>query len=410
MEFRPILSSLLRNKTGPILVAMQVALSLAILANALHVVDERRTVAARPSGMQDETAVFHLAVRSLKQDVPEQMLADIKRELDVLRAVPGVVAVSQVSQMPLSRSGNSSSISIDRRQQRESLAASTYSADEALVRTLGLKLVEGRDFQPHEVLDVDESKSQQRPGIAIISKPMGDKLWPGESAVGKTFYFGSGDGADGVQVIGVVERLQTAHALIGDEGEFSVIEPTRLYGLPGNMYAVRAETGQRDRVMKEAEAALRQSSATPMLLQARTTEEDRQRRYRADVSLSWMLITVSVLLLLVTCSGIVGMASLWVTQRRKQIGVRRALGARKIDILRYFIVENVMITSGGVLGGVLLGVGLNQLLVSKLEMTRLPLVYLLGGAFLFWAIGILAAYGPAWRAASISPAMATRST
>ena len=410
MEIRPILSSLLRNKTGPILVAMQVALSLAILANALHVVNERRTVAARPSGMQDETAVFHLAARSLKTDTPEQLLADLKRELDVLRAVPGVVSASQTSQMPLSRSGNNSSISIDRRQQRESGYASTYSADDALVKTLGLTLVEGRDFQPHEVLDIDETKTRERPRIAIISKPMGDKLWPGESAVGKTFYFGTGDGAEEVQVIGVVERLQTPHALVGDEGEFSVIEPARYYGLPGNLYAVRAETGQRDRVMKEAEAALRQASSTPMLLQARTTEDDRQRRYRADVSLSWMLITVSVLLLLVTCSGIVGMASLWVTQRRKQIGVRRALGARKIDILRYFIVENVMITSGGVLGGVLLGVGLNQLLVSKLEMTRLPLGYLVGGAFLFWAIGILAAYGPAWRAASISPAMATRST
>jgi len=410
MEIRPILSSLLRNKTGPVLVAMQVALSLAILANALHVVNERRTIAARPSGMQDENATFYFAVRSLKNDTPEQMLADIKRELDVLRAVPGVVAASLTTQMPLSNSGNNSSISLDRRQQRESGTVSTYSADDALVKTLGLKLVEGRDFQPHEVVDIDETKSRGRPRIAIISKPMADKLWPGTSAVGKTFYFGTGDGAEDLQVIGVVERLQTPHALVGDDGEFSAIQPARLYGLPGNLYAVRAESGQRDRVMKEAEAALRQSSATPMLLQARTTEEDRLRRYRADVSLSWMLVTVSVLLLLVTCSGIVGMASLWVTQRRKQIGVRRALGARKIDILRYFIVENVMITSGGVLGGVLLGVGLNQLLVSKLEMTRLPLVYLAGGAFLFWAIGILAAYGPAWRAASISPALATRST
>ena len=53
-----------------------------------------------------------------------------------------------------------------------------------------------------------------------------------------------------------------------------------------------------------------------------------------------MLIAVSALLLLVTASGIVGMASLRVAQRRKQIGVRRALGARWLDILRYFVVEN----------------------------------------------------------------------
>jgi len=88
----------------------------------------------------------------------------------------------------------------------------------------------------------------------------------------------------------------------------------------------------------------------------------------------------------------------------------RALGARKRDILRYFLLENFMITSSGVAGGVLLGVGLNQLLVSKLEMARLPLEYLVGGAVMLWALGVLAVYGPAWRAASISPALATRST
>jgi putative ABC transport system permease protein len=122
-----------------------------------------------------------------------------------------------------------------------------------------------------------------------------------------------------------------------------------------------------------------------------------------------MLVTVSVLLLLITASGIVGMASLWVTQRRKQIGVRRALGARRVDILRYFITENFMITSAGVAAGLLIALGLNQLLVSQLEMARLPASYLLGGAAIFWLLGVMAVYGPAWRAASISPATATRS-
>jgi putative ABC transport system permease protein len=175
------------------------------------------------------------------------------------------------------------------------------------------------------------------------------------------------------------------------------------------MYTVRAEPGQRDRVMKEAEEALRKAGNNQIVVKSRTMDEDRKDRYRADVGLSWMLITVSALLLLITASGIVGMASLWVTQRRKQIGVRRALGARRLDILRYFITENVLITSAGVMAGVLLALALNQLLVSKLEMERLPAGYMLAGAGVFWALGIIAVYGPAWRAASISPAMATRS-
>ncbi|MCA1245672.1 ABC transporter permease [Massilia sp. MS-15] len=409
MEIKPILSALMRNKTGPILVALQVALSLAILANALHVVNERRAVAARPTGLLDEAATFYFNVRNLNSDGPEQMLATIKRETEVLRAVPGVVSVAQVTQMPISGSGSTNSVALDRRQERESALASVYISGDSLVKTLGLRLVEGRDFQPQELVDVNENASRDLPKQLIITKPLADKLWPNGSAIGKTLYFGTGEEAQGAQIVGVVERLQSAHGDVGERGEWSALVPARLYGNPGSLYAIRAEAGQRDRVMKEAEAALRKSSATPMILEAKTVEEDRQKRYRGDVALAWMLITVSVLLLLITCSGIVGMASLWVTQRRKQIGVRRALGARKLDILRYFIVENVMITSAGVFGGVVLGLGLNHLLVTRLEMARLPAPYLVGGALVFWALGILAAYGPAWRAASISPATATRS-
>jgi putative ABC transport system permease protein len=409
MEIKPILSALLRNKTGPVLVALQVALSLAILANALFIVNERRAVAARPSGIADEHSVFYFEVRHLNNDGPERRLATVKREADVLRSVAGVVSVAMTTQMPMSRSGTNNSITADRKQERELAISSVYIAPDSLVKTLGLRLVEGRDFLPQEVMDMNEQESQDIPKVAIITKAQADKLWPGASALGKTFYFGSGEDALAMQVVGVVERLQTTPAQVGEAGEMSTILPARLYGGPNTMYAVRAEPGQRERVMKEAEAALRASSATPLIVRAKTVDDDRKERYRSDVALSWMLVTVSVLLLLVTCSGIVGMASLWVTQRRKQIGVRRALGARRLDILRYFITENLMITSCGVFGGLLFGVALNHLLVSKLEMARLPVAYLGGGAALFWALGVLAVYGPAWRAASISPALATRS-
>jgi putative ABC transport system permease protein len=410
MEIRPILSALLRNKTGPILVALQVALSLAILSNAAHIVNERRAVAARPSGLADEHSTFHISVRTLSNDTPEQQLAAIKRRTALLRAVGGVVSVAHTNQMPLARSGSNTSVAVDRRQTRASAIASTYLSGDSLVKTLGLKLVEGRDFLPSELLDYNESTSTEQPPQVIATRALAEKMWPGQSAVGKTMFFGTGNDAQPAQVVGVVETLMSAHAEVGEPGMYSVIVPARLYGGgPVDLYAIRTEPGQRDRVMKEVEEALRKSSATPIITKLKTSDEDRKDRYRADVALQWMLVTVSVLLLLITASGIVGMASLWVTQRRKQIGVRRALGAKKTDVLRYFILENFMITSGGVFGGVALGLALNQLLVSKLEMARLPAGYLVSGALGFWLLGVLAAYGPAWRAASISPATATRS-
>ena len=409
MEIRPILSALLRNKTGAILVALQVALSLAILANALHIVGERREAAARPSGVAEEQAVFSISVRNLVNASPEQQLATQNREIDLIRAVPGVVAAANVNQIPMSQSGWNNSVAIDRKQVDESAPSSFYFSNDSLVKTWGLKLVEGRDFLPGEYIDID-ANTEVYPRHVIITRALAEKLWPGLPATGKTMYFGTGEDAIEVRVVGVVERLQTQNAQVSEHGEYSSIAPMRVYGSGRDtLYTVRTEPGQRERVIREVEAALRKASATPMILESITLDKYRAGRYRADMALSWMLVTVSVLLLLITASGIVGMASLWVTQRRKQIGVRRALGARKTDILRYFVTENFMITSAGVVGGVLLGVALNQLLVSKLEMARLPLGYLAAGAVVFWSLGVIAVYGPAWRAASISPALATRS-
>jgi putative ABC transport system permease protein len=410
MAMSPILSALLRNKTGPVLVAVQVALSLAILSNALHIVNVRQEVAARPSGVADESSVFYVSSRYLKRESAEYDAAVQQREVALLRAVSGVASVATTNQIPLSNSGSNNSVSLDRKQVNESASAATYRTADSLVATWQLKLIEGRDFTKADILEVDAETSKEYSKTVIITKALADKLWPGQHAVGKTLLFGVGETANPTQVIGVVERLQKPWAQVGDEGEFSAILGYRgLGGIPGATYTVRTEPGQRDRVMKEAEAAMAKSSAVPVVIKVRNIIDDRTERYRADNALSWMLITVSALLLVITASGIVGMASLWVTQRRKQIGVRRALGARRADILRYFITENMMITTAGIIGGVLLAVALNQLLVSQLEMAKLPLVYLLSGTGVFFALGIIAVYGPAWRAATISPATATRS-
>ena len=411
MEIRPILSALMRSKTGAILVAVQVALSLAILANALHIVNVRQEVAARPSGVAAEHDVFHLLARNLRPQGHNEELALQKRLAAAARAVPGVVSVAQVSQVPLSRSGSNSGFAASRKQENSSAIAAVYITPDSLIKTWGLPLREGRDFTPAEIAEIDQNVTEVFPPQVIITRAMAEKINPGGgSALGMPLFLGTGENAQQLQVVGVIDRLQTQGAEVGEQGEYSVIFPVRLTGDGDTLLTIRAEPGQRERVMKEAEQAIRAATPDKLIVRIRSLDEDRSTRYRADRALSWMLITVSALLLLVTASGIVGIASLWVTQRRKQIGVRRALGARRVDILRYFLTENFMITSVGVAAGVVLALALNQLLVSQLEMARLPLEYLLGGALVFWLLGLGAVYGPAWRAASISPATATRST
>lgn len=411
LEIRPILSALMRSKTGAILVALQVAISLAILTNAVYIVNLRLAVVARPSGVAAEHDMFSLGISNQKLGDHAAQVAQQKQDEATMRAVAGVSSVVRTSQVPMSRAGSTTSIYLDKKQTTPSANVAMYLGADSLNHIWGLKLLEGRDFNADDYREIDENNSKDFVDTVIITNNLAKKLFPGDTSVtGKDIYFGSGSDAKSARVIGVIERLQTHGAQSAPEGEQSVILPVRLTNDPYSVFSIRAEPGQRDRVMKDVETALRNSSASPLIIRTRTMDEDRSKRYRADNGLAWMLIAVCVLLLLVTASGIVGISSLWVTQRRKHIGVRRALGARKIDVLRYFVTENFMITTFGIACGLALAIGLNQLLVSKLELTKLPAAYLLGGSVIFWILGIIAVVGPAARAASISPATATRST
>jgi putative ABC transport system permease protein len=114
-------------------------------------------------------------------------------------------------------------------------------------------------------------------------------------------------------------------------------------------------------------------------------------------------------LLAITAAGIVGLTSFWVGQRRKQIGVRRALGATQRDILSYFMTENLLIGIAGVVVGALLAVGMNLWLVTQFEMARLSLLYVAAGVVALLLLGQGAVLAPAMRAARVPPVEATRS-
>jgi putative ABC transport system permease protein len=120
------------------------------------------------------------------------------------------------------------------------------------------------------------------------------------------------------------------------------------------------------------------------------------------------LSLVAAFVLLVTIVGIVGLAAFTVATRTKQLGTRRAIGATKFHILRYFLVENWLITSAGALAGCALALGVGFRLSTMYRMPRLPLLYLVGGVVVLWLVGLSAVWIPARRAAAVSPAVATR--
>jgi putative ABC transport system permease protein len=405
MEMHPILTALLRSKTGAILVAAQVALTLAIVCNAIFVVEARLATAKRPSGV-DEDNVFQLMYAGAGEiDDREAM---VQKDIEVLRGIPGVAHAASINSIPISTSGWGMGLTLHPEDPSGGIGTAAYFSGESYIDALGLKLVEGRDFDPTEVRVVDSRTADLAADTVILSRHLAQVMFPSGGALGKTVYMGSGPDAHPMRVVGIVDTLMSSDGRASVDAYKSFIIPVRYLGNVAH-YAVRTEPGQRSRVMKEAEQKLSALRNDRVMIQSRTMNEIRAARYKNERAGAGILVAVTICLLLVTASGIVGVASLWVNQRRKQIGVRRALGARRRDILRYFVAENLIITTGGIAAGVALAIGLNQYLVSKVELARLPFPYVIGAMLVIWVLGIIAVLGPAWRAASVPPAIATRS-
>jgi putative ABC transport system permease protein len=403
MTIRPILSSLSRNKFGAVLIATQIAITLGFLANALAIVEYRLSWSSRPSGM-DEANLFSISSDSV--DHPADSAAGVHTDLATLRALPGVVDAFADYGYPFSGGGWVSSVNLSVDQKTETTETAVYLADEHALSALGVHLIAGRNFTADEITDRREG-DKPTPDVLIVTKTLADRLFPAGNALGQTIYVTSDQPE---RIIGIVDRLQApvieANGATSTIAEHSVLGPYRPIDERSD-YLVRVTPGQLDAVMKSAEKALLTLNGD-RILRIRSMEERRRTAYRGDQGLVVLLISVCTALVAVTGFGIVGLTSYWVTQRRQQIGIRRALGATRRDIVAYFQTENLLIAGLGAAAGVLLAIALNLWLVRSFEMVRMPGRYALIGAAIMLILRQLAVLWPARRAASIPPALATR--
>ncbi len=406
MDIRPILSTLSRHKTAASLIVLEIALSCAIICNAVFLISQRLERMQRPTGMADSELV-RINVAGIGED--ENADALVKQDIAALRNLPGVEAATSLNHVPFDNSSWNSSISLQPEQPMPNLNSAVY-LGENLVHTLGLRIVEGRDFKPDEYANweaLNEPDSKLTVPAAILTREVAEKLFPGESAIGKNIYSWNSNDAPH-RVVGVVERLIRPNDNGGPaESGYSMLLP--VHNVTMGRFALRTEPGRRAEVQKAAVAALERNSARRIILREGPFTEVIDTYYRQDRSMAWLLVAVCIALLVVTALGIVGLASFWVQQRTKQIGVRRALGATRAQILRYFQTENFLLATIGIVLGMLLAYAINQLLMGKYELPRLPLLYLPVGAVALWLLGQIAVYWPARRAASVPPALATRS-
>jgi putative ABC transport system permease protein len=409
MQIHPILAALRRHKAGTLLIALQIALTLAIVCNALFIIHQRLDHLSEPSGA-DEANLFVITNLWGEQYSTEEAASRVQQDLETLRQLPGVDDAASSGSYPLRGGGWDNFITMKPDQVSMTTDASVYAADEHFLRALGLKLIAGRNFRADEVQNMG-ARQNFIPPVTIVSQALANKLYPNGDALGKPFYSMS---EKPTTIIGIVDRLHrsdvsTWSAPYANE---SLIWPIRDAQPWGVFYIVRTQPGQLDSVMRAASKALYAENRMRIISGkdgVQTFAQIRHLAFESDRGMAILMSIICLVLLAITGAGIVGLTSFWVGQRRRQIGVRRALGATHRDILHYFLTENFLISLGGIAMGVLLTFGLNLWLVTRFDgMQFLPLAYVLGGIVTLLLLGQSAVFAPALRASRVPPVEATR--
>lgn len=401
MGFGPMMSSLMRNKTGPILVALQIAVTLAIVINSLYIVVQRVEKIDRDPGI-DVNNVIVTYVRGFGEDF--DVIDSITNDLDLIKSIPGVVAATVTNQVPLSGSGSGSGLRTVADETIESVPVGRFTWDEQGLDALGIELSRGRNFLPGEVEFIKpDTISPAQPSI-LVTQELADNLFGEEDALGKTVYWGSMEPSTIVGIIGHMHGSWVGWSKLGSV----VIQPGK-YAYTTNKYMIRVEPGMRDKLMPIIEQKLGESNRRRVVKSVRSLEDMAARSYRSDRGMAIILSVVICLLIGLTALVIVGLSSFNVAQRTKQIGTRRALGARRMDIIKQFVLENWLITTVGAVVGVILTMVVAYWLQVSFELPRLDWRYLPAGIVTLWVLSFLSVIEPARRAASVPPAVATRS-
>jgi len=405
MHIGPIFRSLMHNKSRFWLITLEIALTLAIVVNCVNLLVDMRREISEPSGI-DEDNLLAIYAQPFGEGYQDQTFRrEIQKEdLRRLRALPGVVDAVAISAIPLSGSGSATGRK-PRDSELDTLTLPYFVVSDGALETLDVGLVAGRDFSPSD-FDFDQ-EAYERGEYAkpvILTQSAADDLFPDGNAVGQVIQSREGDLFN--KVIGVIDHMVCAWPT-WEYAKRTILLP----GHPGDnrdlKYMVRAEPGALDQVFGAVAEAI-ETVDRDRVIRVETLQETKLEYFETSLATMKMLTAVIALLIVVTALGIIGLTSFWVTERTRQIGTRRALGATKADIVRHFLIENWIITGIGLVIGLAFTYGLNYGLAQFAEAPKVEIVLIAAGAIGLWLTGVVAALAPALRATSVAPEIATR--
>ena len=392
----------IKQHTRKALVISEVALSLVLLIGAGLMIRSFWKLQNVDPGFDTSNALtMSVVLTPIRYSEPHQQLAFIDRAIEQIRAVPGVVSVGATTTVPLAGGGSTQPFSIEGRPTgaiAEQPMAQTRYISPDYFRAIGIPLRQGRFFG-------DQDRDNSVP-VIIISDAMARRFWPGENPIGKrlTPSFHLEQGAR--EIVGVVGDIKTS-GLDVDSSAMMYL-PYKQAPRPYVSFVVRTASNPESLVQPvsraiysiDKEQALTDVQTMEQVLRASLSD----RRFNMT-----LLLAFAGVALVLAAVGVYGVMNYTVTLRRRELGIRMALGAEARDVLRLVLGQGLTLTLIGVAAGLIAAYALTRLMASLLYgVTATDYLTFISVSAVLIAVGLVASYVPARRATKVNPTIALR--
>jgi predicted permease len=383
------------------LVVVELATAMILLAGAGLLSKSLYRLLHTDLGMvPDHIAMVHVQAQPDRYKNPEQQVNLVREILRSVSALPGVKTAGITTKLPIEDADFTSTFSyVGRSNVGQHKEVAIRFVTPGYMATLKTRLLKGRYF-----LEADDAST---PSVVILNKAMARQYFPGEDPVGKQISFDE-DGKNPIFVVGVIDDIQ--------EGQLDAPPRGAMYmpfwQHPNDGFTVLAATAQEDSSLLPALTVAIDSIDRSMALYEETTMNQKIHDAPSTYlhrSSAWLVSGFAIIALLLGVVGLYGVVAYSVGQRKREIGVRMALGAQRRTIYRLILLESGRLIGVGVAIGLVGAIGAASLMHRLLfSVGPWDLSTLLGVAFVLAAASLLASFLPARRAASINPTEALR--
>jgi len=383
-------------------VISEVALSLVLLIGAgLMIRSFWKLQNVNPGFDTSNALTMSVFLTPLRYSEPHQQLAFLDRAIEQIRAVPGVVSVGVSSTIPLAGRGSTQPFSIEGRPAgsvAEQPMAQTRYITPDYFRAISIPLRQGRFFS-----DYDRDTSVP---VIIISEAMARRFWPGENPIGKrlTPSFHLEQGAR--EIVGIVGDVKSS-GLDVDSSAMMYL-PYKQSPRPFMSFVVRTAS-KPESLIQPVSSAIYSIDKEQALTDVRTMEQVLTASLSGRRFNMTLLLAFAGVALVLAAVGVYGVMNYTVTLRRRELGIRMALGAGRMDVLRLVLGQGLTLTLIGVGAGLISAYALTRLMASLLYgVTATDYVTFVSVPAVLVAVGVAASYVPARRATKVNPTIALR--